>query len=83
MIGNEYNIDWTACADVERVPGRCSGQWVVKDSRILVSGIIENYDAGATPEEIGEEIYDGLGVARARRILEYAESHIRHPLPHA
>lgn len=37
MIGSEYNIEWSACTDVERGPGRCSGQWVAKDSRILGS----------------------------------------------
>ena len=45
---------------MELVPGRCSGAWVVKHSRILADGIVENFDAGATPEEIGEEIYEGL-----------------------
>ncbi len=73
------DIDWTACPDVERVPGRVSGRWVVKDSRILADGIIENSDAGATPEEIGEEIFDGLGADRARRIIEYARTHAPHP----
>ena len=76
-------IDWSQCDDVERVPGRCSGAWVVKRSRILADGIIENIDAGATPEEIGEEIYDGLGAKRARRIIAYARTHVRHPAPHA
>ena len=78
----DSEIDWSDCPDVERVPGRVSGRWVVKDSRILADGIIENFDAGASPEEIGEEIYDGLGAERARRIIEYAVSHVRQPEPH-
>jgi uncharacterized protein (DUF433 family) len=75
------DIDWTDCPDVESVPGRCSGAWVARDSRILVEGIIENYDAGMSPEEIGEEIFDGLGADRARRIIEYARTHVRHHAP--
>lgn len=76
-------IDWSQCEDVERVPGRCSGAWVIKHSRILADGIIENFEAGVTPEEIGEEIYDGLGSERARRIIAYARAHVRHNQPHA
>jgi uncharacterized protein (DUF433 family) len=78
---SDSEIDWSGCLDVERVPGRVSGRWVVKDSRILADGVIENFDAGASPEEIGEEIYDGLGAERARRIIEYALAHSRHPAP--
>ena len=42
-------IDWSQCDDVERVPGRCSGAWVMQRSRLLAGGIIENFEAGATP----------------------------------
>ena len=41
MSDNE--IEWPDCPDVERVPGRVSGRWVVKDSRILADGIIESF----------------------------------------
>jgi uncharacterized protein (DUF433 family) len=74
-------IDWKDCSDVERVPGRVSGLWVVKDTRILAQGIIDNAVAGMTAEEIGDEIFDGLGVDRARRIIEYARFHAAHPDP--
>ena len=80
---SDTEIDWSGCPDLERVPGRVSGRWVVKDSRILADGIMENYDAGASPEEIGDMIYDGLGADRARRIIEYARMHVRQPEPHA
>jgi uncharacterized protein (DUF433 family) len=74
-------IDWSQCPDVERVPGRVSGQWVVKDTRILAQGVIDNAEAGMTADEIGEEIFDGLGVDRARRFIEYARTHAAHPHP--
>lgn len=76
-------IDWSHCEDVERVAGRYSGAWVVKHSRILAGGIIENSEAGASPKEIGEEIHDGLRSERARRIIAYARAHGPHPQPHA
>jgi uncharacterized protein (DUF433 family) len=73
--------DWKDCPDVERVPGRVSGRWVVKDTGILAQSIIDNADAGVTAEEIGDEIFDGLGVDRARRIIEYARTQAAHPHP--
>src|SRR5580658_6703091 len=73
-------IDWSQCPDVERVPGRVSGQWVVKDTRILAQGVIDNAQ-DFTPEEIASEIYEGLGADRARRIIEYARRHAIHPHP--
>ena len=54
------DIDWSSCPDVERVPGRVSGQWVVVGTRILADGVIENADVGLSPEEIGDDIFDGL-----------------------
>jgi uncharacterized protein (DUF433 family) len=83
MEASMSDINWSACPDVERVPGRVSGQWVVIGTRILADGVIENADAGLSPEEIGDEIFDGLGVDRARRIIRYARAHARHPAPHA
>ena len=33
-------IAWSNCPDVESVPGRCSGAWVVKNSRVIVESCI-------------------------------------------
>ena len=74
-------IDWTPCPDVENVPHRCSGAWVVKGTRILVAGVIENAEEGLTADEIAAEVYDGLEVDRARRILDYARKHAHHSHP--
>ena len=65
-------IDWTNCPDVESVPGRCSGQPVVKGTRVLVQGILDNADAGCSPGEIATEIYEGVSVDVVRRILAFA-----------
>ena len=72
-------IDWTDCADMERVPGRCSGQWTVVGTRILPACVTDNMD-DLSPEEIDDQ-YPGLGVERARRIIEYARRHAHHPSP--
>ena len=39
---------------VESVPGRLSGAWVFKDTRMPVSTVFENFQAGATIDEIME-----------------------------
>ena len=70
-------IDWKNCEDIKRVSGRVSGQWTIVGTRILASCVTENAD-DSTPEEL-DEMFPGLGVERARRIIRYAQQHARHP----
>jgi uncharacterized protein (DUF433 family) len=72
-------MDWSGCPAVERVPGKVSGQWIVKGTRILADGVLENADAGYTAEELAGEIYEGLQVDQARALLSYAK---RQRAPH-
>jgi uncharacterized protein (DUF433 family) len=34
-------IDWSQCPDAESDPGRCSGAWVAKGTRMMVQGILD------------------------------------------
>jgi uncharacterized protein (DUF433 family) len=64
-------IDWSRCPDVESVPGRCSGAWVVKDSRVIVqSCILGNAEADQTPLQIARMF--SLPVATVRKVLRFA-----------
>ena len=67
-------LDWGKCPDAERTPGKMSGAWCLKGTRIRCEDIItQSY--GCTPEEIaGPDIYPELDVALVRRILAYARS---------
>ena len=66
-------IDWKNCPEVESVPGRCSGAWVVKNSRVIVETcILGNAEEGATPEEIADWFEVPGGVDVVRRILAFA-----------
>ena len=47
-------IDWAQCPAVESVPGKVSGAWVFRDTRMPVSVVFENLEAGATIDEIVE-----------------------------
>jgi uncharacterized protein (DUF433 family) len=68
-------IDWSRCPDVESVPGRCSGAWVVKDSRVIVeSCILGNAQAGCSAAEIAAMFEVPGGVDVVRRILAFANS---------
>jgi uncharacterized protein (DUF433 family) len=40
---------------VESIPGKVSGAWVFKDTRMPVATVLENLEAGLTVEEVMEE----------------------------
>jgi uncharacterized protein (DUF433 family) len=48
-------LDWTKCAAVESVPGKVSGAWVFRGSRLPVATIFENLEDGLSIEEIMEQ----------------------------
>lgn len=48
-------LDWSQCPAVESAPGRLSGAWVFRDTRMPVSAVFENIEAGATIQEIVEQ----------------------------
>ena len=58
-------LDWALCSAVESVPGRLSGAWVFRNTRMPVSAVFENLEAGATIDEI----------CRAAGVLLLAWSH--------
>lgn len=47
-------LDWSQCPAVESIPGKVSGAWVFKDTRMPVSAVFENLQAGASIKEIME-----------------------------
>ena len=47
-------LDWSQCPAVESVPGKLSGAWVFRDTRMPVSIVFENLESGATIDEITE-----------------------------
>jgi uncharacterized protein (DUF433 family) len=75
------DIDWTACPDVEIIPGKVSGAWLVVGTRIPADAVIDNADDGFTAEQIVAEIYPSLPLERARRIIAYAATRTNAPNP--
>src|SRR5262249_54354709 len=65
------NLDWSQCPAVESVPGKVSGAWVLKGTRMPVSAIFENLEAGANIDNI-LEWYDGLDREQVKAVIEFA-----------
>jgi uncharacterized protein (DUF433 family) len=66
-------IDWSQCEDVESVPDRLSGAWVLKGTRVPAQAIIDNAEDGYTAEQIAKEIFDNLPLVRVRGVLRFAK----------
>ncbi len=63
-------LDWSQCPAVESVPGRVSGAWVFKDTRMPVSAVFENLEAGSDIEEIIEQFH--VTREQVQAVLEFA-----------
>ena len=68
----EQPIDWSQCQDVESVPGRVSGAWVIKGTRVPAQAVVDNAKAGCSAEEIATEIFE-LPLERVRGVLRFAK----------
>ena len=64
------SFDWSECPAVESVPGKVSGAWVFKDTRMPVSIVFENFEAGATIDEIMEWFH--LSHEQVTVVIEFA-----------
>jgi uncharacterized protein (DUF433 family) len=66
-------MDWTGCELVERIPGKVSGQPIVRGTRILADTIVENFDDGCSIDEIQED-YPALTAEMAQALITFAHS---------
>jgi uncharacterized protein (DUF433 family) len=65
------SLDWSQCPAVESIPGKVSGAWVLKGTRMPVSAIFENLEAGAKIDDI-MEWFDGLDREKVKAVIEFA-----------
>lgn len=73
-------LDWSQCSAVERVPGKVSGAWVVRGTRMPVSAIFENLEAGANIDDI-LQWFDGLNREQIKAIIDFAARSLETPAP--
>lgn len=70
-------LDWSQCPAVESIPGKVSGAWVFKDTRLPVATIFENLEAGSPIEEIMENYR--VSREQINAVLEFAARSLQTP----
>jgi uncharacterized protein (DUF433 family) len=73
------SLVWAQCPDVESVPGKVSGAWVFKNTRMPVSTVFENLEAGLTVEEVMEEFC--VTREQINAVLKFAAKSLEPRLP--
>lgn len=48
-------LDWSQCPAVESIPGKVSGAWVFKGTRMPVVTVFENLEDGMSIDEVMEQ----------------------------
>ncbi len=63
-------IDWSQCPAVESVPGKVSGAWVFRGTRMPVQTVFDNLEAGISLQEI-TQVFD-VKPDEVRAVLRFA-----------
>ena len=71
-------LDWTKCAAVESVPGKVSGAWVFRGTRLPVATIFENLEDGMSIEEIMEQF--DVTREQVTAVLDFAARSLEAPI---
>ena len=72
------SLDWSQCPAVESVPGRRSGAWVFRGTRMPVSSVFENLQ-----DMNVDELIEEFGVTReqVQAVLQFAAHSTEAPSP--
>ena len=65
-------LDWNQCPAVERVPGKVSGAWLFKRTRVPVTALFENLEDGARIDDF-LEWFPGVTREQVELVLRHAE----------
>jgi uncharacterized protein (DUF433 family) len=64
------NLDWSQCEAVESIPGKVSGAWVFRGTRMPVQTVFSNLESGMSVEEI-TEVFD-VTADEVKAVLHFA-----------
>ena len=64
------SLDWAQCSAVESIPGKVSGAWVFKGTRMPVSTVFKNIEAGMSVQEI-TDVFD-VTEEEVKAVLQFA-----------
>jgi uncharacterized protein (DUF433 family) len=67
--------NWSTCPAVDRDPGKVSGAWVFRGTRVPVAALFENLEDGAQLSDF-VAWFPGVTLEQARAVLE----HVAHTL---
>jgi len=65
-------LDWSQCPVVERVPGKVSGAWLFKSTRVPVKALFENLEDGGRVDDF-LEWFPGVTREQVELVLRHAE----------
>ena len=65
-------LDWSQCPAVERRPGKVSGAWLFKGTRVPVKALFENIESGARIDDF-LEWFPGVTRDQVEAVLAHAE----------
>lgn len=65
-------LDWSQCEAVERHADKVSGEWLFKGTRVPVSALFENLEAGARVDEF-LQWFPGVKREQVEAVLEHAQ----------
>jgi uncharacterized protein (DUF433 family) len=70
-VDSDAMLDWSACEAVERIPGKVSGIWLFKGSRVPVKALFENLEDGASVDDF-LTWFPGVTPEQVQTVLEHA-----------
>ena len=73
-------LDWSQCPAVESIPGKVSGAWIFKNTRMPVATVFENLQDGMTIDEL-IETFDGLTREQIESVLKFVAQSLEVPVP--
>jgi uncharacterized protein (DUF433 family) len=71
-------LDWSKCSAVESIPGKVSGAWVFRGTRLPVATVFENLEDGMTIEEVTEQF--DVTREQIQAVLEFAARSLDAPV---
>ncbi len=71
-------LDWSSCPVVERAPGKVSGEWLFRSTRVPVRALFENLEGGASVVDF-LEWFPGVTRGQVDAVLEHASQSLAIP----
>jgi uncharacterized protein (DUF433 family) len=70
-------LDWSQCPAVESIPGKASGAWIFRGTRVPVSAVFENLNTSTI-----DEILENFHVTReqVQSVLDFAAKSAQTPV---